>query len=142
MQIAGTDGTSVLNDLSPNDTLEIYDLALTGSVMPETCGDVATGTLLATFTLSSSWAGPAASGDNFMLLNGSPITSSIISTTGMPAYFRFTFTGVCTMQGNIGRAGTLDGSGKPWDILTDGQRWLAGHTASLNGLGFTALNSD
>jgi hypothetical protein len=148
LQVAGTDGTEILNSLPRSDSLEIYDLSLTSSTMPRTCEDPPTGTLLATFSLSHPWAGPAASGDNSMPLNGTPITSTIITTTGMPAYFRFTVTvsgdefPICKMQGTMGRTGTLDSNGNPWDMGTDGQRWTQGNTANLNSTFFIALNHD
>jgi hypothetical protein len=140
LKIAATNGNTQLNALASADTLAIYDLSLTAESPPAHCADPPTGTLLTTFPLASPWAGSASGGQR--ALNGLPIPSAAIALTGTPAYFRLTSSGTTTMQGTIGRTGTLDPNGKPWDLTTDGTRFAAGTIVNLVDLTFIAFNND
>jgi hypothetical protein len=142
IKIAGTNGDTLLDATLPSsaDTLSIYDVNLTGATPPATCAASPTGTLLTTFTLGSPWV-PAASGGQ-KPVNGTPITSASVAVTGTPAYWRITNSGTTKIQGTIGRVGTLDPSGQPWDLTTDGLRFTAESTVNLASMIFVALNND
>ena len=140
IKIAGTNGNTLLDALPTSDTLSIYDVSLTGATPPSTCAASPTGTLLTTFPLGSPWAAPASSGRK--VVNGIPIASAAVAVTGTPAYFRLSASGTTTMQGTVGRTGTLDPNGQPWDLTVDGMRFAAASTVNLASMTFIAINND
>jgi hypothetical protein len=46
------------------------------------------------------------------------------------------------MQGTVGRTGTLDPNGQPWDLTVDGMRFAAASTVNLASMTFIAINND
>ncbi len=134
LKISGTNGDTVLDALTTCDTLDIYDDSATP---PATCAASPTGTLLASFTL----AGFDSASGGLRSLSSLPITATVI-VTGTPLYFRLSATGTCEMQGTIGRAGSLDANGFPWDILIGGARFVGGTTISISSFKFVSLNKD
>jgi hypothetical protein len=139
LRIAHTAGNAILSALPSNDTLNIYDLSLTGVLAPNRCEDVATGTLLVTYTLASPWALTPSGGQ--MSLNGLPLTATCLQT-GNPAYFRFLSSGTCNLQGTIGLLGTLDPNGLPWDLTLSSVRFTAAQVTTLAHFPIVAVNDD
>ena len=101
LQIAGTAGNTLLNALVTCDTLEVYGDLYGPPVIPDTCEDTATGSLLISFDLTA-W-GTATDGKN-LVLSGMPVISTV-NVTGTPTYFRLLASDVCKMQGTCGFAG-------------------------------------
>jgi hypothetical protein len=77
-------------------------------------------------------------------LNGLPLAATIL-TDGTATYFRFG-TNVsgglsCTIQGNVGLAGTTN-AGLPWDMPLDNIVCKTGGTLTITSFDFVSLNND
>ena len=106
-------------------TLLIY----TGGV-PANCAASATGTLLATETLSATPFGTASAGA--VILNGLTITANA-GNTGTAGYFRMLDgSSNCHMQGTCG----LSGSGA--DLIFDNTSLVSGQAVNITGFTLTA----
>jgi hypothetical protein len=114
-QIGSTIGSSA--------TLTIY----TGSP-PANCGTAASGTLLATETLSATPFAAASGGS--VSMNGLPITANA-GNTGTAGYFRILDgSSVCHMQGTCGLSGT--------DMIFDNTSLVSGQAVNITGFTITA----
>lgn len=128
LQFDTTDRNDWLNQLTTSlgatGTLLIY----TGAV-PANCAAAATGSLLATETLSNP-AFPTASG-GAMTMSGLPLTVNA-TATGVAGYFRLLTGGTtCLMQGTVAQ-----GSGG--DLNFDNTSFVTGQAVNITGFALTA----
>ena len=132
MVLACTNGltitSSAITGTAPGGTLKIR----TGT-LPANCAAADTGTVLATFTLSTSWLNAAASG---AVTLASTISDTSADATGVAGHFRiYDSSNACQMQGNI----TSPGGGGA--LILDNTSITAGQIVDIGTFTLTAANS-
>lgn len=108
-------------------------LVYTGSV-PANCAASATGTLLATFTLASDWAGNASGGTKSF--NNTPVTTTAVAT-GTAGYFRI----VDSTGANCGEQGTITATGGGGDVTVDNTSINSGQSVNITSWTITDANA-
>ncbi len=107
-------------------------LKIKTGAQPATCATADSGTVLATLTLPSDWAGDAAAGAKALAGTWQDTSAD---NTGTAAHFRLYKSDgtTCVMQGSVGTSGT--------DMIVDSASFTAGQSFQVNSFTLTDGNA-